>query len=101
MKARLVAAIRLLIKVIVLMCLFLVFTRWILTCNGTSPLLLIPIEKYADLQNFFGVTCCESAADFDLNLSMLIALPFTAFTFCFGLRGIRFIQSKRNNQSKK
>lgn len=97
MKARLIATTHLLIKVIVFVGLFLAFTRWILTCNGTSPLLLIPVEKYIELQNYFGVTCCESAADFDANLSMIIALPLTAVTFWLGLRCMRFIQNTQNN----
>lgn len=88
---------RMIFKTIGVLGLFVLFTHWILTCNGTSPLLLIPVEKYIELQNYFGATCCESAADFDSNLSMLIALPFTALTFWLGLRCMRFIKNKRNN----
>ena len=97
MKNRLASILYLLLKTIGFVGLFVPSTRGIYTCKGTSPLRLIPIEQYTELQNYFGVTCCESAADFDLNLSMLIALPLATLTFWLLLRGLRAIQKKETS----
>ncbi len=96
MKTRLSSIFYLLLKTIGFFGLFILITRWIYTCKGTSPLVLIPLDQYIALQSYFGVTCCESAADFDLNLSMLIALPLASLIFLLLLHGVRTIQRKRN-----
>lgn len=47
------------------------------------------METTLAMYNYFGIGCCEEAADFDFVLCMLIALPFTFFTFWVSLKAWR------------